>query len=144
MLLYTGLSICFGAKGLSAFGQLETELEKEAANINVLMALNTDLTETRDLLSNDKSNYAVYARELGFAAPGESFIRIIGLGNSQKLLASPGHVVSPVSPDYISDRILRIFSFFMAFTLFVSMVSYDFLKYMKIRESRQRRGMVFN
>ena len=142
VLLYTFLSACFGAKGLSAYKQLEIELERETANLNVLSVINRDLTDTRDILLNDKKNYSVYARELGFAARGESFVRIIGLGSSPKTVVSPGQVVSPLSPDFIQEHALQIFSFFIAFTLFVSMVSYDFLKYMKSQESgfRNYRG----
>ena len=138
VLAYTVLSVCFGAKGLSAFSQLETELKKETANAGVLAAINRDLTEARDILHNDKTNYSVYARELGFAAPGESFIRIIGLGSPPKSIISPGQIVTPMAPDFIRERTLQIFSFFLAFTLFISMASYDFLKYMKIRENGTR------
>ena len=138
VLLYAVLSICFGAKGLTAYRQLEIEMDKEAANISVLTAINHDLTETRNILTDDKNNYSVYARELGFAAPGESFIRIIGLGSSPKTIISPGQVVAPLSPDYVQERILQIFSFFIALTLLISMACYDFLNYMKTQESGSR------
>ena len=138
VIIYTFLSVCFGSKGISAYNQLEIEAEKEAANIKVLAAINNDLTDTKNILFSDKNNYSVYARELGFAAPGEFFIRIIGLGSSPKSIISPGQVVSPLSPDFIQENILQIVSFFLVFTLFISMVSYDFLKYMKTQESRER------
>jgi len=138
VIIYTVLSLCFGAKGFSAYRQLESEMEKEVSNIAILSAINAELSESRNMLYNDKTSYSVYARELGFAASGESFIRIIGLGSPPKIPVSPGQAVAPNSPDFVEDRILQILSFFTAFTFFISMVSYDFFKYMKTRESGTR------
>ena len=135
VLLYTILSVCFGAKGLSAFNQLEAEKKREMANINLLMEINDDLADTRDVLYNDKNNYYVPARELGYAARGERFVRIIGLGNSERMPNSPGQVITPVSPDFVPDWILQVFSFFITVTLLISIGTYDFLKYLKERET---------
>ena len=132
---YSLLSVFFGAKGIYSYKQLEAERNREIANIGILTDINTELTGTRDLLSNDKKQYFAYARELGFSAPGENFIRIIGLGGSQKNLASPGNIVTVVPPEHVPERILQIFSFFAAFVMLITIVSYDFLKYLKSRES---------
>ena len=131
--VYTIFSIGFGAKGISAFTQLEAEKDRELANIEVLKGINGELKDTRDGLSLDKQNFAVYARELGFAAPREHFVRIVGLGNNNKKMISPGEVVSPREPDYTPDRVLRILSFFAAFTVFISIGAYDFLRFLKDR-----------
>ncbi|MCL2833930.1 MAG: septum formation initiator family protein [Treponema sp.] len=136
VLIYTLLSVCLGPKGLSAFGQMEAEKDRETANINNLIAINNDLTDIRDVYYNDKENFYVNARELGFAAPGEQFIRIIGLGNPQKTLISPGQVVSAEQPQFISEQIIQIFSFFMSITLLISICVYDFLKFVKEKENR--------
>ena len=136
VLLYTVLSACFGAKGFSAYNQLESEKDRERANISTLIAINEDLNDIRDGFYNEKDNFYVHARELGFAAPQERFIRIIGLGSPQKSLNSPGQVVSPIPPQYIPEQILQIFSFFMSVTLLISMGAYDFLKFLKEKETR--------
>ena len=136
VLIYTLLSVCFGAKGLSAFSQLEAEKNRETANINALVSINNDLTDIRDVFYDDKENFYIHARELGFAAPGEHFIRIIGLGGPPKSVSSPGQVVSPVQPQYVPEYVLQIFSFFMTVTLLISMGAYDFLKFLKERETR--------
>ena len=131
--VYTVFSMCFGAKGISAFIQLEAERNREMANIEVLRGINEELKAARNGLSADKRNFTVYARELGFAAPEEHFIRIVGLGNLSKKLISPGEVLMPRDPDYTPDRVVRIFSFFAALTVLVSMGAYDFLKFLKDR-----------
>ena len=133
IIIYCALSISIGPKGLFAYNQLDTENERKLKNIEVLTGINEDLANTKDILVNDRSNFHIYARELGFASPGEHFIRIIGLKGIQKPLHAAGTVISPIRPDYIPDIILQIFSFFMGFTMLLSMVVYDFLRYLKER-----------
>ncbi|MDR0313571.1 MAG: septum formation initiator family protein [Treponema sp.] len=131
VIIYAVSSFAFGAKGISAYNQLEAEKIREQANADTLIAINADLKETRDILSSDKENYLAYARELGFARVGEQFIRIVGLGTSSRPLRSPGEAVYTVPPVYIPDQTLRILSFFAAFTLLISMGVYDLLKFLK-------------
>ena len=131
--VYTLFSICFGAKGISAFNQLKAERDRELANIEILRGINRELESTRDSLSTNKGNLNVYARELGYAAKGEHFIRIIGLGGLQKVMVSPGQHISPRDPEYTPDRFLRILSFFVALTVLISMVAYEFLQKLKDR-----------
>jgi hypothetical protein len=130
--VYTLFSICFGAKGISAFNQLKAERDRELANIEILKGINSELESTRDSLSTDKGNFNVYARELGYAARGERFIRIIGLGGLQKPMVSPGQLVFPRDPEYTPDKFLRILSFFIALTVFISMIAYEFLQNLKV------------
>ena len=131
--IYTIFTISFGAKGISAFNQLEAERDREIANIEVLKNINRELLNARDSLSRNRESFTVYARELGFAAPGEYFIRIVGLGNPQKTVSSPGQVISPISPEHASDTVLQFLSFFGAFTVFISMGAYDLLRFLKDR-----------
>jgi hypothetical protein len=81
----------------------------------------------------DKGSFTVHAREQGFAARGERFIRIIGRGSPQKEMISPGQVISIREPEYTPDRFLRILSFFIALTTFLSMGAYDFLRNLRER-----------
>jgi cell division protein FtsB len=131
VIIYAVFSFVFGAKGISAYNQLEAEKIREQANAGILAAINADLKETRDILSSDKENYSVYARELGFARAGEQFIRIVGLGNPLRPLRSPGEAVYTVPPIFVPDQTLRILSFFAACTLLISMGVYDLLKFLK-------------
>ena len=131
--IYTIFSISFGAKGISAFNQLKAEWHREMENVEVLKNINGELENTRNSLSIDKKMYAVYARELGFASPEEHFIRIVGLGGPIKQIISPGQVVTARDPEHTPDRILRIISFFIAFTVFISIGAYDFLRFLKDR-----------
>lgn len=135
--IYAGMSLFFGAKGLSAYSQLEAERKREQANINILAEVNRDLINSRNNLKTNANDYLVYARELGFASKGENFIRIIGLKNSAQSISAPGHVIMPVSPQHIPDKPLRIISFFLSFTMIVSMLTFDFLKIMKGRDPVQ-------
>ena len=131
--VYTILTIGFGAKGISSFNQLELENDKVMANIEHLQNINGELINTRDSLYLNRENFAVYARELGFAAPGENFIRIVGLGSPQKPVSSSGQVISPRAPEYTPEIVFQLLSFFVALTVFISMSAYDFLQYFKDR-----------
>ena len=133
VLVYTIFSIGFGAKGISAFNQLKAERDREMANIEILKGINGELENAKNSLSVNMENFSIYARELGFAAKGEHFIRIVGLGSPLRKVSSPGQVVSPRDPDYTPDKTLRILSFFVAVTVLISMGAYDLLQYLKDR-----------
>jgi cell division protein FtsB len=132
-LVYTLASFYSGAMGISAYRQLEAERDKEKANIETLRVINQDLENARNALLYDKDTLAVYAREQGFAAPEERFIRIVGLGAAPKQTASSGQIVTATPPEYIPNRSIRIFSFCAALTVFICMGVYDFLRYLKDR-----------
>ena len=131
VMIYAGLSFAFGPRGFLAYNQLMAEKEKQDANIEDLVAINRDFLETRENLINADENYFIYARELGFAASGERFIRIIGLRTPPRTLPDPGHAVYALPAVHTPERLLRIFSFFAALTLLISMVVYDFLKFLR-------------
>ena len=131
IIIYCTFSISMGPKGIFAYNQLDTENEKKIKNIEILTEINNDLLNTKSMLINDRYNFNIYARELGFASPGEHFIRIIGLGGLQKPIQMPGNVIYPIRPDYIPNIIIQIFSFFMGFTILLSMIVYDFLRFLK-------------
>jgi cell division protein FtsB len=134
VVIYTVFSFTFGARGISAYSQLEAERFREQANVGALKAINADLKDTRNNLFYDKEDYSIYARELGFAETGEQFIRIVGMGNMSKTLRFPGEVVYNIPPLYVPDRIIRMLSFFAAVTLLISMGVYDLLRALKSYE----------
>ncbi|AEF80540.1 septum formation initiator family protein [Leadbettera azotonutricia] len=133
VLIYALFSANSGPKGFRAYSQLEAELDKEKANVEELMVINHDLGNTKDALLYDRDTLAVYAREQGFARSDEKFIRIVGLGNTPKMTASPGRIVTAIPPEHTPDRFLRIFSFFAVLTLLICFGAYDFLNYLKSR-----------
>jgi cell division protein FtsB len=131
--IYVLLSVLWGAMGLSAYRQLETERDKETANIEALRIINKDLENTKNALLYDGDILAVYAREHGYARQGDRFVRVAGAGNLVRTPLYSGQPAAPVPPEYTPDRFIRIFSFFAAFTVLVCIGTYDFLKYIRNR-----------
>jgi cell division protein FtsB len=134
--VYALFSITSGPAGLSAYHQLEDERDKQLVNIEALELTNQELENAKNALLYDTDTLTVYAREQGFASPEEKFIRIVGLENTQKPKSSPGLVVSAALPQHIPHRNLRIFSFCASLSILICMGAYDFLKFLKSRESR--------
>ncbi|MDR0473522.1 MAG: septum formation initiator family protein [Treponema sp.] len=131
--LYAAFSVSSGASGMSAYSQLETEMNKEMANIEFLKQINQNLENAKKSILSDMDTISVHAKEQGFASRGERFARIVGMGIPQRQAGSPGQVVSPVSPIYTPDRFIKIFSLCAALTVLVCMVTYDFLQFLKDR-----------
>ena len=129
--IYAALAICFGPKGLSAYNQMESEKQKEIMNIDTLININRDLSNTKNIIFEDKNNLYAHAKELGFAAPGERFIRIVGLGSGEKQLSSPGHIVYPAAPEYISESVMQFLAFFFTVTMLIAVCVYDFLGHLR-------------
>jgi len=133
VLVYTSLSILFGSVGFSAFRQLEMEQQKQEENIENLKFINRELENAMYSLLYDKDTLTIHAKEQGYAVPDERFIRIVGLGVSQKASASVGHVVNIKEPRYIPDKSFMIVAFCTAISLFFCMALFDFLKFLRER-----------
>ena len=133
ILVYTSLSMLFGSMGLSAYRQLEAEQKKQELNIENLKLINRELEDSVNSLLYDKDTLTIYAREQGYAARQEQFIRIVGLGVSHKNSTSVGRVISVSEPRYAPDRNLRIIAFCTGISLFFCMVLFDFLKFLRER-----------
>jgi cell division protein FtsB len=133
VLVYALASFVWGGVGLSAYRQLEAERDKEAATIESLRIINKNLENTKDALLYDKDTISVYAREQGLAQTDEHFVRVVGAGNSSKMPLFPGQISVPIPPEYISDKIIKIFSVFTAVTVLICIAAYDFLKFLKDR-----------
>ena len=134
VLIYASLSVLFGARGISAHQQLEGEQQKQEANLENLKYINQDLENTMNSLLYDRDTLTVYAREQGYASGEERFIRIVGLGLSQKHRTSPGAVLVAAEPQYTPDRSLRIIALAVGLSMFACMALSDFLKYLRVRE----------
>ena len=131
VLIYALLSVIFGAKGISAYRQLQHEQEKQEANIENLKFINRELEDTVNSLLYDKDTLTVFARQQGYASPHERFIRIVGLGGTQKLKNSAGELIAAAEPQYIPDRTLRIIAFCMAITVFICIAVFDFMRFLR-------------
>ena len=133
VLVYSSLSFLFGSIGLSAYRQLEAEQVKQEANIESLKLINRELENTMNSLLYDTDTLAVHAREQGYAARQEQFIRIVGLGINQKASASVGQVIAASEPRFTPDKKLRIIAFCSCIGIFLCMAFFDFLKFLKPR-----------
>ena len=131
VLLYIMLSVAFGATGLSAYRQLYNEGQKQEANILELKKINGELESTMNSLLYDRDTLTVYAREQGYASAQERFIRIVGLGGTQKANMNTGDIIVALEPQYVSDKTLRMIAFFTALTIFFCMAAFDFMKYLR-------------
>ena len=133
VLIYALLSVFFGAKGLSAYRQLQNEQKKQEQNIENLKLINRELEDSVNSLLYDKDTLAVFAREQGYASKNERFIRIVGLGVSQKTRTFAGEIIFAADPQYIADRTLRIIAFCTAITIFICLAVFDFMKFLRER-----------
>ena len=131
VMIYALLSLFFGARGLSAYRQLQSEQARQEENIEKVKHINRELEESVNSLLYDKETLAVLAREQGFASRQERFIRIVGLGGIKKTGFFAGELVVAADPQYIPDRTLRIIAFCSGFTVLVSMLFFDILKTLK-------------
>ena len=133
VLVYTLLALSFGSRGISAYNQLLSEQARQESNMENLSLINRELENTMNSLLHDEDTLAVFARELGYAASHERFIRIVGLGGYQQTRTTAGDVVFAAVPQYIPNIILRIIAFFTAITIFISMAFFDFMKILRER-----------
>ena len=132
-LIYVLLSLMFGSAGFSAYRQLQGEQIKQEANIETLTRINQELQSSVNSLLYDKDTLTVYAKEQGYAAGREKFIRIVGLGGTLKTRTSAGEVVAAAEPQYTPDRILKIIAFCTGLAVFVCMAGFDLMKFLRER-----------
>ena len=133
ILIYATLSVFFGAKGLSAYRQLEREQGRQEVNISNLILINNELDNTMNSLLYDKDALAVYAREQGYASQSERFIRIVGLGTAKGVRADPGNVVVIAQPQYTPEQIIRITALCIGIAILICLAIFDVLKFVKDR-----------
>ena len=133
VLLYASLFFVSGPRGVNAYRQLENEQKRQEANIESLKQVNHELENTVNSLLYDKDTLTVYAREQGYAAENERFIRIVGLGLSKKSKISTGKVVFAEEPQYVPDKTLIIVAFCAGVSVFICMAVFDLLRHLRER-----------
>ena len=96
-----------------------------------MILLNHELENSRNALIFDEDVLAVHAREQGYAARQERFMRIVGLGVNQRDIMSPGEVVFAVEPQYTQNYIIKIIALCTGITILICMAVFDALKYIR-------------
>ncbi|MDR2343798.1 MAG: septum formation initiator family protein [Spirochaetaceae bacterium] len=127
LIFYAVSSLFAGAAGFSAYGQLNSEKEKQLANLRRLQAINQDIRGKTEALIHDEDTISVYARELGYGNGKEHFIRIAGLDGKQKNRISAGELLLPGVPGGVDDKSLRIASIAIALAIILSFAVVDIL-----------------
>ena len=133
VLIYSMLTLFFGAKGVYAQYQLEKEYKKQEENIEALGLINQKLKNFVNLLRFDEDTLLVYAREQGYASSQERFVRIVGLGVNQQNVTNPGTVVVAAEPQYTQNWISAFIAFCSGLTILFSVAIFDLLKYLRER-----------
>jgi cell division protein FtsB len=128
VIVYTSISLFSGAMGFSAYDRLLAERDKQEENMEVLKRINRKLEGDKDALLYDSDQIAAYARELGYGAEEERFVRIVGLPGSRKQHAAPGQIVLAAKPEFTSERIMRIVSFAAGIVVFICLFITDLLR----------------
>ncbi|MDR1252771.1 MAG: septum formation initiator family protein [Treponema sp.] len=108
MAVYSVLSLLSGPSGLSAYGQLEAERERQLVNMRELGAINEKLENTKNSLLYDQDTVAVHARRLGYAGEDEHFVRIVGMGTDQNPYVAAGQVYFAAAPEFMADKTIKI------------------------------------
>jgi len=93
VVVYTVLSLFYGAMGFSAYERLLSGRDLQWANLKKLGAVNAELENTQNNLLYDQDTIAMYARSLGYGQDNERF-RIVGLGGIKNPYTAAGEVVS--------------------------------------------------
>jgi cell division protein FtsB len=126
--VYAGMSILAGAQGISAYDELLEERKKQETNMETLRRINTELENKKNALLYDHDTIRVYARNLGFGAKNEKFVRVVGLGQARKALLLPGEIVSAETPRSIDNKTIRFISIFAALAVFIALLIQDVLE----------------
>jgi cell division protein FtsB len=127
--VYALASFFNGAIGLSAYEELSAERDRQRANMETLGLINETLENSKNALLYDRDTIAVHARELGFGARDEKFVRIVGLGGSRRPHTSPGQIVTAAKPASMSDRLISIISICAGLAVFAGILVADILNF---------------
>ncbi|MDR2490123.1 MAG: septum formation initiator family protein [Spirochaetaceae bacterium] len=121
LIFYGVAAVVTGPSGLGAYRQLEDEKQKQLENIAALKQTEERLEGVKSSLSYDEDTISVYARNLGYGASEEHFVRIVGLGSGHSNpQIGAGEVYVYNEPIYKDDKTLRVIALVIAgFSLFI-------------------------
>ena len=139
IVIYSVTVITIGKTGLRAYDDLSREREKQRLNLEKLYGTNDSLSGIRDALKYDSDTIAVYARDLGFGAEDERFIRIVGQDGGRPPQIDEGEMFQIETSDFTNDKTLRGVAVCAAGVLFLFLLFTDLLKALsgEDREKRQ-------
>jgi len=127
VVVYTFFSFFLGQNGLYARKHLEAEKLRLIENQKVLEQTQQDFLKTRENLATDRDMLAVYARQLGYGAENEQFIRIKGLSVAINPPMPVGQVLYSVKPEFVSDSVIKAISVCFALAVLVFFLIKDVL-----------------
>ncbi len=122
VLVYSAASLAAGPTGFMAMHRLASERDRLLRNMEQLRGINGSLEGSLDALQYDRDALAVYARELGYGAKDEHFVRIAGLPGTVRKKVVAGNIVSVVLPESVRSSTLRIISTFAGAVALLIMV----------------------
>lgn len=125
--VYTLFSLLGGKIGVSAYGQLSRERDRQLSNMEALRLRNEELEGRKNALLYDSDTIAAYARELGYGGGAERFVRIVGLPGTRKQQNNPGQVIMAREPAFIPEFTIRIIAAAAGIGVLVCFLIYDFL-----------------
>ncbi|MDR3302532.1 MAG: septum formation initiator family protein [Spirochaetaceae bacterium] len=131
MLFYVFSSFTAGSAGMSAYQQLEIEREKQLENLAALHATYEELLVEKQAWESDRDTIAVHARELGYGAGDERFIRIVGRMEAPKEMPGAGGIYITGEPQFLSNKTLLIVSIIIFVLMLLSIIIVDILAYIK-------------
>ncbi|MDR1899669.1 MAG: septum formation initiator family protein [Treponema sp.] len=117
-----------GVMGFSSYRKLETERDKQRANMENLRLINEKLENTKNSLLYDRDTIAVQARKLGYGRDDEKFVRIVGLGGIKSPDTAAGRLVTAEKPEAVPDRTLKTLAFSTGAAIFALFLAFDLLR----------------
>jgi cell division protein FtsB len=125
---FTALSFYAGPAGVSARRQLAAEREKQEENIRALQRINRQLTGEKDALASDPQTLHARARELGYGAPDERFVRIVGLSRPVRPVYEAGQTAAVRMPDYLPSPAIRLIAMLAGSLVFIFLLFFSVLR----------------
>jgi len=116
--VYTLFSFMSGPNGIYVYNQLLSEREQQLTNVKELSFINEELEKTQKNLMYDHDTILVNARQMGYGYENERFVRIVGLASVKNNIITAGKVYLTSSPDFLSDKIIKITALFTGLLVF--------------------------
>jgi cell division protein FtsB len=126
--VYTAASMYNGATGIGPYRDLQQERDKMLVNLEKLQFINQQMEGTMDALLYDSETIRIKARELGYGAEDERFVRIVGLPGTRHSDLKPGIIRTASPPRYASDKAYRLLALCIGLLLFSLFLAGDILR----------------
>jgi hypothetical protein len=128
IVIYAVTVMTIGKTGIHSYNDLSRERDKQRLHLERLYGINENLSGIRDALKYDGDTIAVYARDLGFGAEDERFIRIVGGDHARLPQIHEGEMLRVETGAFIDDKTLRVIAVCVAGVLFLFLFFIDLLR----------------